>query len=190
MNAAILAVHELIEKLRAQGASSEELGDLVDAQQMLVQRATARQQEAERAARYDELVPLCRDAKELVATKVRELASADQEYSVACQRRVGSEGRLSDILAAKPKSVSYPSAREIAAWQSRLSKAEKDLSECQATCRAANESRDRISGELRRAREAFAALDLQARMNAPHEAPPTVLPVAWRLKEGPEVRPV
>jgi hypothetical protein len=144
--------------------------DLREAVTLIFSRAGAREEARLKKVQWEEIVPLCRAAKNRF-DKLNAEAEKQNEILAEARRRADiAESHLNQARDAKPSP--YPTAEEICEWKEACQKLEDSLEAARAKVRAANQTRGELTGELIRARNEFTNLMFRERNMRPRQTEP------------------
>jgi chromosome segregation ATPase len=161
-----------VERLRrcATQEANAVAADLREAVTLIFTRAGAREEARRKKLEWEQIIPVCRAAKEKF-DKLNAEAEEANELVLESHRLVDqAESHLNQARDAKP--APWPTPQELSNWKTVCKKLEDSLETARAQCRAANQRRGELTAELLRARDEFTSLVFRERNLRPQEAKP------------------
>jgi hypothetical protein len=139
-----------------------EMQDVLDAQALIVNRRIQREQEAERARKHAEILPLCRAALDKL-TRIRDikLPAAAERVQKSWQALEVAQKNLWAHQANKPSADSYPSPGELAAYNEFTAALESETAAARAEKINAEQAQANLLRQFFAASEEFQCLQRQ-----------------------------
>lgn len=161
-----------------------------EAQALILLKAEQDREEKDRAAKYAKIYPQACRVKEEMDKAFHVHERANLEYVTAEKNLQYGEVALSEHLASKPRSESFPSQRKMASWEMRKQAFEKLRHERKEIVRKERKAMDEARAAFQKLKDEFDLLSFQCRIYGPKNPSLSQKPVAtsWSLPSSPPSR--
>jgi hypothetical protein len=165
-------MNDVIERLRAladeciDAADSQDVRDTI--RKILLRREVAAR-EVQRAARYAEILPRCREARDRFEDLNEEFTNLNNQVEPTYRALREAEMALGEHVRRKPSPNDYPGNRELKRYAAETERLEAAIETAQKNCRDLNERKNSVNYKLNSAAAEFGRLAAEERALRPAE---------------------